>query len=364
MNKAVANKKQTAKTLLRQGLDASKSVMLSVILFGFFVNLSILAVPFYMIQVYDRVLTSRSESTLVALTVIVLFVLLMFAILDITRSWVMTRTANKMDKYLNPRVFTAIFERSVFVPGGGHAQALRDLDMVRNFISGHGLFAIFDAPWVPVFLLILFMFHPVVGLLAIVGGLGLFVLALINEMMSRKAYQEISTGTVEAANFAEASLRNSEAIKAMGMLKNIRRLWQIKHSHLLAAQTKSGEQSAIIVAIAKYVRITLQLSVMGTAAYFVLGQEMTPGSMFGASILMGRALSPLEQAVAQWKGLGQARAAYRRLQDLLEKMPENPEGMERVWHFLQKMGIMRELKSLKAKAGDRLRIAGKIILMR
>jgi PrtD family type I secretion system ABC transporter len=326
--KAVLKRKQNAKSLLRQGLQASKSVMVSVILFGFFVNLSILAVPFYMLQVYDRVLSSRSESTLVALTLIVLFVLLMFSILDITRAWVMTRTANKMDKYLNPRVFNAVFEHSVFVPGGGHAQALRDLDMVRNFISGHGLFAIFDAPWVPVFLMILFLFHPVVGLLAIFGGLLLFVLALINEIMSRKAYQEISSGTVEATNFTEASLRNSEAIKAMGMLRNIRHLWQVKHSRLVAAQSKSAHQSAIILAMAKYLRLTLQLSVMGTAAYFVIAQEMTPGSMIGASILMGRALSPLEQAVAQWKGLGQARSAYARLQELLGKMPDHPEGLE------------------------------------
>lgn len=311
-----------------QGLQASKSIMLSVALFSFFVNLSILAVPFYMLQVFDRVLSSRSQSTLIALTIIVLFVLLMFSILDVTRSWVMIRTSNKMDRYLNPRVFTAIFERSVFVPGGGHAQPLRDLDVVRNFISGHGLFAFFDAPWVPVFLLILFMFHPLIGAMAIIGGLVLVILAVFNEMVSRKAYREISTGTVEAANFAEASLRNSEAIKAMGMLNNIRSLWQVKHSQLLAAQSKSGQVSSIVVALAKYMRLALQLGVMGVAAYLVISQKMTPGGMIGAAILMGRALSPLEQAVGQWKGLGQARAAYARLQDLLEKMPENIAGME------------------------------------
>jgi len=315
-------------SLLRQGLQASKTAMMTVAVFSFFVNLSILAVPFYMLQVFDRVLSSRSESTLVALTFIVLFVLLMFSILDIARAYVMIRISNKMDKYLNLRVFTAIFERSVFVPGGGHAQPLRDLDMLRNFVSGHGLFAFFDAPWVPIFLAILFLFHTVIGVLAVVGGLILLSLAILNEMLSRKAYSEISSGTVAATNYAEASLRNSEAIKAMGMLGDIRKIWQTKHNQLLAAQSKSAEQSAIIVAIAKYVRVALQLSVMGTAAFFVIQQEMTPGSMIGAAILMGRALSPLEQAVSQWKGLGQARAAYARLKDMLENMPEHEQGLE------------------------------------
>ena len=329
MNKKVNNKKNQPVSLLAKGLAASKSAMISIALFSFFVNLSILAVPFYMLQVYDRVLSSRSEPTLIALTFIVLFILLMFTILDVTRSWVMLRMSNKMDKYLNPRVFKATFERSVLLPGGGHAQALRDMDQIRNFISGHGLFAFFDAPWVPVFLTILFLFHPVVGMLAIFGGCLLFGLAVINEILSRKAYKEISAGNVDTTNFAESSLRNSEAIKAMGMLHSIRHRWHVKHSQLLAAQTKSSETSAIIVAIAKYLRVTLQLSVMGTAAYYVIDQTMTPGAMIGASVLMGRALSPIEQAVSQWRGLGQARSAYGRLKELLEVASgEDLESME------------------------------------
>lgn len=328
MKKAGPAKRANSESLLRQGLAASKSIIMTVAIFSFFVNISVLAIPFYMLQVFDRVLSSRSESTLVALTAIVIFILLIFSILDIARAWVMVRMSNKMDKYLNPLVFNAIFERSVFVPGGGHAQPLRDMDMLRNFMSGTGLFAFFDAPWVPIFLAILFLFHPLIGLIAVVGGVILLGLAVLNEMLSRKAYSEISSGTVEATNFAEASLRNSEAIKAMGMLGDIRSAWQSKHDRLRAAQSKSSEQSAIIMAVAKYVRVSLQIGVMGTGAYFVISGNFTPGVMIASSILMGRALAPLEQSVGQWRGLGSARSAYARLKELLEKFPVQEHGMK------------------------------------
>jgi ATP-binding cassette subfamily C protein EexD len=178
-------KQNKAETLLRQGLRASKSVLLTVAIFSFFVNMSVLAVPFYMLQVFDRVLSSRSESTLIFLTLIVIFIILIFSVLDIARSWVMVRVSNKVEQFLNPRVFNAVFERSVFISGGGHAQPLRDLEMLRNFLSGKGLLAFFDAPWVPVFLMILFLFHPLIGTIAITGGVILLALAMTNEMMSR-----------------------------------------------------------------------------------------------------------------------------------------------------------------------------------
>ena len=321
-------KKGSSETLLRQGLRASKSVLLTVAVFSFFVNMSVLAIPFYMLQVFDRVLSSRSESTLFFLTLIVIFLILIFSVLDIARSWVMVRVANKVEQFLNPRVFNAVFERSVFISGGGHAQALRDLEMLRNFLSGKGLLAFFDAPWVPVFLVILFFFHPLIGTIALIGGAILLALAFTNEMMSRKAYDEISNGSAETSNFAEASLRNSEAIKAMGMLGSIRSSWQKKRNNLQIAQTKSNEQSAIIMAIAKFVRVSLQILVMGVGAYFVIHQVFTPGIMIAGSILMGRALAPLEQSVGQLRSLGMARAAYGRIQTLLENIPQQKEGMQ------------------------------------
>lgn len=314
-------------SLLRQGLDAGKAVLVVVGIFSFFVNMSILTVPFYMLQVFDRVLSSRSESTLLFLTLIVAFILLMCHILDIARSWVMVRVSNRVDDYLNPLVFNAVFERSVFIPGGGHAQALRDLDTIRNFLAGKGLLAFFDVPWVPLFLLILFLFHPLVGSIATGGALVLLGLALINEKLSRKSYLDISNGSVDTFNFADASLRNSEAIMAMGMLGNIRRAWQKRHERMQIMHTRSNEQSALISAIARYVRVLLQILIMGVGAYYVIQQHYTPGIMIGSAILMGRALAPLEQAVAQLRGLGMARAAYNRLRDLLERMPQVQAGM-------------------------------------
>ena len=315
-------------SLLRQGLQSIKSVAFCVAIFSFFVNMSVLAIPFYMMQVFDRVLSSHSGSTLVFLTLIVIFVLFIFAILDVTRSWVMVRVANKAEKYLNPRVFNATFERSVFIPGGGHAQGLRDLEVVRNFLSGNGLMALFDAPWIPVFLTVIFLFHPILGTIAITGGLILFLLALVNEFMSRRSYKQISTTTIKNTNFAEASLRNSEAIKAMGMLDNIRRKWQKNQGQLLLAQTRSSESTAAVLGMAKFVRLTMQILIMGTGAYFVIQQSFTPGMMIASAILMGRAVSPLEQAVGQWRTLGMARAAYERLQELLENSQVTGEGLE------------------------------------
>lgn len=313
--------------MLKEAVRVSRSAFLAVGVFSFFANLSALAVPLYMLQVFTRVLSSRSETTLVMLTLLIGFLLLVFTLLDIARSWVLGRVANKLDLHFNPTIFDAIFERSVHIPGGAHGQAVRDLDTLRQFVAGRALFAFFDAPWVPIFLLILFLFHPVIGVIAIVGGLILLALGLLNEFQSRNAYSKISGDRVEASNYADASLRNSEVIKAMGMLGSIRRIWRQKHETLLATQTQIDQQTNTIFNMAKFVRLILQILVMGTGAYYVLQQKMTPGSMIAASILMGRALMPMEQAVGQWRAFGVARTAYSRLQELLDHLPERRAQM-------------------------------------
>ena len=326
----MAQPKQTAqplKPLLAQSLSAGKGAAAGVLLFSFFANLSTLVVPLYMLQVFTRVLSSRSESTLLMLTLLMAFLLFFFSLLDVLRQWVMSRVSNRMDAAFNPRLFDAIFESSVSIPGGAQGQVFRDLDTVRQFIAGPALLAFFDVPWVPLFLLVLFLFHPLIGTIAIVGGLVIFGLALLNALITRKNYKDISDKRVGANEFADASLRNAEVIKAMGMLESIRRIWQDKHNDLLRTQTRTGQHTAVITGLAKFIRLLLQILVMGAGVYLVLEGEFVPGEMIAAAIIMGRALQPVEQAVGQWRTFGMARAAWGRLKDLLEQTPERKAGM-------------------------------------
>jgi PrtD family type I secretion system ABC transporter len=205
---------------------------------------------------------------------------------------------------------------------------LRDLETLRNFLSGKSLLTLFDAPWAPLVLSLIYFFHPVLGTIALLGSLTLIGLAIVNEMLSRRMYSDISALTMETNNFGEASVRNSEAVKAMGMLGNLRRYWQRKRQRLLAVQTKSSEQFAIIMGIARYVRLSLQILIMGVGAYFVINDQFTPGMMFAAAMLVGRGITPLEQAVVQWRSLGMARLAYGRLQKMLEMNLLQQEGLE------------------------------------
>jgi PrtD family type I secretion system ABC transporter len=309
------------KSELYTALEGCRTSFIATGVFSFFINMLIMVVPLYMLQVFDRVLSSRSEETLLMLTLIAGFLLLTLGVLDGVRARVLIRAGLKLEDVLKGRVFGAVFERGVRDPEGGHTQALQDLDRLRQFLTGSGLIALLDAPWVPFFVAIIFLLHPWLGILSVIGSLLLFSLALINELTTRDPLQEANHQAIKATQFAEASLKNAEVLKAMGMLPGIRERWYAKRGQVMGLQALASDRASAVMGTTKFVRLFLQVGALGIGAYLVIYQTITPGAMIAASVLLSRALAPVEQAVGNWRTFVAARSAYGRLQHLLDSVP-------------------------------------------
>ncbi|MDW5415618.1 type I secretion system permease/ATPase [Iodobacter sp. CM08] len=296
-------------------------------IFSFFINLLMLVPSIYMLQVYDRVLASRNETTLVMITVITLGLYGLMSLLEMVRSRLLVRISSKLDSQLNARVFTAAFERNLRAGNSDAGLALNDLNNIRQFLTGQGLFAFFDAPWAPIYLAVLFMLGSLLGWLAVVGALLLTGLAYLTEIVSKKPIAEASTHANLATRFANNNLRNAEVIEAMGMLDGLMQRWYKHHGKFLALQGEASDKAGSISAITKFTRISLQSLILGAGALLVIDGSTTPGAMIAGSILMGRALAPIELAIGTWKQFIGARSAYARLQELLATFPERKTGM-------------------------------------
>jgi len=297
-------------------------------LFSMFINVIGLVPSLYMLQVYDRVLQSRNVTTLVMLTVIMLGFYLMLGMLELVRSKLLIRIGAQLDMKLNSRVFVASFEKNLKRAGSNAGQALGDLTNVRQFLTGNGLFAFFDAPWAPIYLAVIFFFNLWLGVFAVFAALILFSLAWATELSTRKPLAEATQIAASANNSATNNLRNAEVIEAMGMLDNLRHRWLQKQMRFLSLQNEASDKAASISAATKSVRIAVQSLVLGGGALLVIEGQLTPGGMIVASILLGKALQPVEMAIGVWKQLLGARTAYHRLEELLKENPERPSGME------------------------------------
>ncbi|THK41204.1 type I secretion system permease/ATPase [Methylophaga sp. SB9B] len=318
----------TAKNEIAEALLAFKSVFITVALFSAILNLLMLVPSLYMLQVYDRVLSSRNEATLLMLTLIVVGAYLILGGLEYVRSFVMIRVSSKLDTLLNKRVYTAAFEQSLKNKGINAGQSLQDLTAIRQFVGGNGLFAFFDAPWFPIYILIIFLFDTSLGLFALAGSILLIVLAVISEYISRKPLAEANSIAVKANNLATNNLRNAEVIEAMGMLNNLMSRWYRLQQQFLALQSEASDKAASIAAMSRFLRISLQSLVLGLGALLVLENKITPGMMIVASILMGRVLSPVEQLISVGKSWNATKSAYFRLHELLAANPARESGME------------------------------------
>jgi PrtD family type I secretion system ABC transporter len=309
--------RKTLGSELDQALRAFRGTFFVTFVFSFFINMLMFIAPLYMLQVYDRVLTSRSEPTLIGLTVLAALMLVVMGLLEAIRSRLLVRTGARLDNQMSGRLFSAVFRRSVVAPGGGQTQALRDLDAVREFLTGPGLLAFIDAPWAPLFLAAVYLLHPVLGLVATAGAVVIFSLAVINALWSREPLKGANVASINANNYVSTSVRNAEAMEAMGMMPGIMRRWNEKHRKVLKMQSQASDRAGVIIALSKSVRMFLQIAILGTGAYLAIRQIVSPGVMIAASILMGRALAPVEQSVAQWRNFINARSAYGRLRELL-----------------------------------------------
>ncbi|MCK6251041.1 type I secretion system permease/ATPase [Pseudomonas fragi] len=308
-------------------LTAYKRAFFNIGLFSAVINLLMLAPALYMLQVYDRVLASGNQMTLLMLTLMILGLFGLMGALEWVRSQVVIRLGTQMDMRLNQRVYDAAFEAQLRTGSPAAAQALNDLTSLRQFATGNALFAFFDAPWFPVYLFVIFMFSPWLGLLALGGAVLLMILAWVNQHVSQAPLKAASELSVQATQQASAHLRNAEAIEAMGMLDTLRGRWLAQHTAFLAQQNLASEKTATVSAWSKGVRLALQSLVLGLGALLAVQGQITAGMMIAGSILMGRVLSPIDQLIGVWKQWSSARLAYQRLEALLHSYPARARRM-------------------------------------
>ncbi|MCY1489129.1 Type I secretion system ATP-binding protein PrsD [compost metagenome] len=321
------DKQSTTRSELADVLFRLRRTFYSLGAFSGVVNLLMLTPAVYMLQVYDRALVSSNVTTLIMLTILVIGLYVLMALLEVVRTKVLIRVGNRLDMDLNRRIFTAAFERNLARSGGNPAQALQDLTQVRQFLTGNGLFAFFDAPWTPIYLLVAYLIHPILGLVTLCGSLILVVLAYVTEVATQKPLAEANQASQASGTYANNNLRNAEVIEAMGMLPAISMRWFKSHVRILEMQTLASDRAAYISGLTRFVRITLQSLILGAGALLAIKGEITPGMMIACSILSGRALAPVEQVIASWKQLVGCRTAWGRLNEMLHDFPIRPPSM-------------------------------------
>ncbi|MES9857420.1 MAG: type I secretion system permease/ATPase [Sedimenticola sp.] len=290
--------------------------------FSLFVNLIMLVPPLYMLQVYDRVLTSRSQETLLLLTLLLGWMFLTMGVLDFVRSRMMVRLSNQLDSRLNQRLYRMMMRLALLQPGHAGSRPLSDMAGIRQFLSSNGSLSFFDTPWVPIYLGILFLFDPLFGLLALFAAVLLCTLALINELATRRLQRDAAEGQFDAAKLADAQMRNAEVLQAMGMESAMQERWLSRHRHAVNAQSKVADRAGFWMNVSKNLRLLFQSLMLGLGAYLAINNQITAGMVIAGSILMGRALAPIDQMIGAWRGFTAARMAYERLNRLLEQQPE------------------------------------------
>lgn len=289
-------------------------------------NVLTLAMPLYTMQVYDRVMPSRHVETLLYLTLAAGFALAVMALFDAVRAQALGRIGGWLERTLGADlVRAAVAARLAGSPAG--AQPLRDLGLIRNVLGGPAICPLFDAPWTPLFIAVLWALHPWIGFLALASTLALFALALANDRWTRGAIQSASQEQIAAFEAVEAMVRNAGTIQAMGMLPALLKRWSGDAEALLAAQERAGDRAALVMAISKFLRAALQTGIMGLCAWLVLRREMAPGAMMASTLLFAKALAPVDQVMGSWRQLVAARLSGQRIQALLGKVPERPPAM-------------------------------------
>ncbi|WP_283811724.1 type I secretion system permease/ATPase [Bradyrhizobium hipponense] len=295
-------------------LKLCQSHYVTAAMFSLAINLLYLAGPLYMLQVYDRVISSLSETTLVMLTMALLLAFAALAGLDTVRAKVLTRTSIRLDRNIAPCVMTAIIDRSA---GGARGHLLRDFDTFRQFITGTGVHAILDLPWTPIYIAVIFCLHPTLGGFALGSSIILILMAVFNEWIVKHPLSESNEAASKNYSFTEMSLRNTEVVRAMGMTAGLLRRWSRDRGRMLERQVTASDRAAMMQSLIRFLRLSMQSLILGLGAYLVIERLATAGAMFAASILLGRALQPVEQIVASWRGLVSARVAFLRLRELL-----------------------------------------------
>ena len=313
-------------TPLRRALRACRKQFIVVGLFSGVVNLLQLTTSIYMMQVFDRVLASRVLDTLYFLSLIAIVATLVLALLEAVRGQVMQRMAAWVEQRVAPEGFVRAIE-STLRGRPYRMEALRDLAVCRGFLGSPGALSLYDVPWVPVYLAFIFLLHPVMGLIALGGAVMLFGLTLVSELSTSKLLKEANTAAMASQRRADSISRNAEVIDSMGMLPSVIGRWRESVAAMSVPQQRAADRAALLVAATKFFRLGVQIAILGVGAYLVLQQELTSGASIAGSIIMGRALAPVEQMIGGWKQLVSARQSFRRLQAFLSLPRLRPPGL-------------------------------------
>ena len=298
-------------------------------LFSFVINMLLLTPSLYMLQTYDRVLGSRSEETLWMLTLILAVALMVMSALELVRTRLLVKANNALDAMLAPYLLHKMIAGATSPEGTQYPHGLKDLNSIKTFLTGSGIFAMFDAPWLPVYLVILWLMDPLLLIVAVVGSVLMLILTALNEYLTRTPLAQANLAGRLSGNLVSAGMRNAEVVNAMGMQQGLTRRWAFLNSKTLELQTTASNRAGTVSGLTKFVRQFLQSVMLGAGAYLVLkGHGFTPGMMIAGTIVLGKALSPIEHVIGSWKGLLEARTAYARLDTFIKGLAQDLPHMD------------------------------------
>lgn len=296
--------------------------------FSLFINILLLVPSIYMLQVFDRVLTSRSGETLAMLTVGALIALVVMGALDLIRSRLLAAAGIALDSMLGPKVLDGLLSNSAKLGSSDYVHGLRDVASLRAFLTGNGIISLFDAPWLPLYILLIFFFHPAMGITAIFGAAALVLLAYFNERVTRKPIENLQASSRVASRFIDSSLRNAEVVGALGMLGAITQQWEKQNRQVQEHQATVGQLAGRMGGVTKVARQAIQILMLCVGAALVIEQHVSGGVMMAATIILSRALAPVESMIASWKQMVDARSAFNRLDALLKEQHAKNEQTE------------------------------------
>ncbi|MEG1610238.1 MAG: type I secretion system permease/ATPase [Bilophila sp.] len=295
--------------------------------FSMFVNILQLTFSIYMLQVYDKVLTSYNLSTLAVITVAAVVALVVLASLEWIRSRLLVRAGIEFDRMLSIPVLNENLKNATDPSGSKRQGTLRDVQLLRNFLGGNAVFAFFDVPWMPIYFILIFILHPALGMVAVFGGVMVFILGFLTERFTRKKLESAGMLNAHAGNFLTATMRNASIVRSMGMIGAVAARWEKMNNIVIELQTRASHSAGLLHSISKALRVGLQVLIYAVGAYLAVTHQSTAGVMIAASIVMGRALAPIDQAMATYKQSLEAKAAYGRLKTLMDG-PKLPPPME------------------------------------
>lgn len=303
-----------------------KRTFIFVMVFSCIMNALMMTVPLYMLQVYDRVFASSSLDTLFYLTLIAIAALVILSVFEKIRSLILVATSNWLDNQLSPEALKRSGDELISGNVYPH-QVLRDITQVRQFLCGQGMMALMDAPWAPIYLIVIYMLHPVLGFISTIGAIVLFLLAVFNEIATRQPLQKANELSQQSQFQINMTLRNAETIQAMGMMPRLIDKWFSQNADALNYQSIASARSSTIISVTKFLRLAIQVIMLGAGAYLVIHNHVTGGIMIAATIILSRALAPVEQAIGTWTQLTQSRSAYERLKEYFKQSQNREQSL-------------------------------------